>query len=140
MPPFRGEDLSSGRTPAMRWAQLRGASKGLLCVLKLMAWQRAKTHAQLLLVTGQATSSSRQPESYAFSQEFSLQQFGLCWRLGMSPGDESVLLFECFFPASWWTVLVPLGRGTSARGGGSSVGMGRFGLSGLTAELSKWHW
>ena len=54
----------------------------------------------------------------------------------MSPGDESVLLFECFFPASWWTVLVPLGRGTSARSGGGGVGMGRFGLSGLTAELS----
>ena len=24
--------------------------------------------------------------------------------------------------------------------GAGGVGMGRFGLSGLTAELSKWHW
>lgn len=134
------EDPSSGRTPAMRWAQLNGSSEGLLCVLKLMAWQRAITHAQLLLVTGQDTSLSRQPESDAFSQEFSLQQRGLSWRLGMSPGDESAPLFECFSPASWWTVLVPLGRGTSALVVGGSAKDGVFGWSGLTAGLSKWHW
>ena len=46
----------------------------------------------------------------------------------MNPGDESVLLFECFFPASWWTVLVPLGRGTSARSGGGWCGDGEIWL------------
>lgn len=46
------------RTLAMRGAQLEGASKGLVHVPKLMAWQRAITRAQLLLVTGQTTSSS----------------------------------------------------------------------------------
>lgn len=53
-----GEDPFSGRTLAMRGAQLEGASKGLVRVPKWMAWQRAIARAQLLLVTGQTTSSS----------------------------------------------------------------------------------